>query len=81
MGDRSAIKDQLIPDDVPLFRKLPNPMHRQVIGKQFSVGVRAIDATMSLGEGQRIGLMAGSGVSKSTLLGMIAEGPAPMLWF
>jgi len=59
---------------VQLFRKPPNPMHRQVISDHFSVGVRAVDATMSLGQGQRIGLMAGSGVGKSTLLGMIARG-------
>lgn len=61
-------------DEVELFRKPPNPMHRQVINKQFTVGVRAIDATMSFGEGQRVGLMAGSGVGKSTLLGMVARG-------
>lgn len=64
----------LTPDDVDLFRKPPNPMHRQVISEQFTVGVRAIDATLTLGQGQRIGLMAGSGVGKSTLLGMIARG-------
>ena len=42
IDDRGPINSN---DEVPLFRKPPNPMHRQVISKQFAVGVRAIDAT------------------------------------
>ena len=60
--------------DVPLFRQPPNPMHRQVIDAPFPVGVRTIDAMTTLGRGQRVGLMAGSGVGKSVLLGMMARG-------
>lgn len=51
----------------------PGPFERPVITEQFSTGVRAIDACMTMGCGQRLGLFAGSGVGKSTLLGMIAR--------
>lgn len=51
----------------------PNPLSRPPINEPIQVGVRAIDALLSVGKGQRIGLFAGSGVGKSTLLGMIAR--------
>lgn len=51
----------------------PEPFERPIITEQFSTGVRAIDACMTFGCGQRMGLFAGSGVGKSTLLGMIAK--------
>ncbi|MGM7701171.1 flagellar protein export ATPase FliI [Pseudalkalibacillus sp. Hm43] len=51
----------------------PNPMHRPRISQQISCGVRAIDSFLSIGNGQRVGIFAGSGVGKSTLLGMIAR--------
>lgn len=51
----------------------PGPFERPIIQEQFSTGVRAIDACMTMGCGQRLGLFAGSGVGKSTLLGMIAR--------
>lgn len=50
-----------------------NPLGRQKIDRPFQTGVRAIDAFIPLGKGQRIGIFAGSGVGKSTLLGMIAK--------
>ena len=50
-----------------------NPMHRPRISKVLETGVRAIDSLLTLGQGQRIGIFAGSGVGKSTLLGMIAR--------
>lgn len=50
-----------------------NPLGRQRISKYLTTGVRAIDAFLSVGMGQRIGIFAGSGVGKSTLLGMIAK--------
>ncbi|MGF1483012.1 MAG: FliI/YscN family ATPase [Opitutales bacterium] len=53
---------------------LPNPMKRQRIRTPFATGVRAIDTFVPLGQGQRLGIFAGSGVGKSTLLGMIARG-------
>lgn len=51
----------------------PGAFERPIIHEMFSTGVRAIDACMTLGCGQRMGLFAGSGVGKSTLLGMIAR--------
>jgi flagellum-specific ATP synthase len=51
----------------------PGPFERPIINTMFSTGVRAIDSTLTLGAGQRMGLFAGSGVGKSTLLGMIAR--------
>lgn len=51
----------------------PGPFERPIITEIFSTGVRAIDSCMTMGCGQRLGLFAGSGVGKSTLLGMIAR--------
>jgi flagellum-specific ATP synthase len=52
----------------------PHPLRRQRIKTPFTTGVRAIDTYVPLGRGQRLGLFAGSGVGKSTLMGMIARG-------
>lgn len=51
----------------------PNPLARPIINEPIQVGVRAIDGFLTVGKGQRIGIFAGSGVGKSTLLGMIAR--------
>ena len=51
----------------------PGPFERPIIEEVFSTGVRAIDSALTMGCGQRLGLFAGSGVGKSTLLGMIAR--------
>ena len=51
----------------------PSPFERPIIKTMFSTGVRAIDSCLTLGAGQRMGLFAGSGVGKSTMLGMIAR--------
>lgn len=51
----------------------PGPFERPIISEVFSTGVRAIDSCLTFGSGQRMGLFAGSGVGKSTLLGMIAR--------
>ncbi|WP_373896017.1 flagellar protein export ATPase FliI [Virgibacillus sp. CBA3643] len=51
----------------------PNPMLRPRISEAIQVGVKAIDSLLTVGKGQRIGIFAGSGVGKSTLLGMIAR--------
>jgi type III secretion protein N (ATPase) len=51
----------------------PNPLERRRIDTVLGLGVRSIDALATVGEGQRLGLFAGSGVGKSTLLGMIAR--------
>ncbi len=60
----------------PLNAMPPHPLSRPRINKSLPVGVRAIDGTITMGCGQRIGIMAGSGVGKSTLLGMIARNTA-----
>lgn len=51
----------------------PNPFERRRISDVMSTGVKSIDGLLTCGEGQRIGIFAGSGVGKSTLLGMIAR--------
>ena len=50
-----------------------NPLERRAISEPLDVGVRAINALTTLGKGQRLGLFAGSGVGKSTLLGMLTR--------
>lgn len=59
--------------DYPVNNVPPNPLVRERIHEPLEVGVRAIDGILTCGKGQRIGIMAGSGVGKSTLLGMIAR--------
>jgi len=54
----------------------PHPLRRKRITEALPTGVRAIDALIPVGRGQRLGLFAGSGVGKSTLLGMMARGSA-----
>src|SRR5690606_11896176 len=58
---------------VPVWQDPPPPLARRRIEKLLPVGVRAIDALLTSGLGQRVGLFAGSGVGKSTLLGMMAR--------
>ncbi|MBP2021803.1 flagellum-specific ATP synthase [Clostridium punense] len=57
----------------PLEAMPPDPLKRRRIEQVLSTGVRAIDSFLTCGEGQRIGIFAGSGVGKSTTLGMIAR--------
>lgn len=58
---------------VPLDREAPNPMRRARIEHHLALGIRAIDGLLTFGEGQRLGIMAGAGVGKSVLMGMIAR--------
>ena len=58
---------------VPLTGRLINPLARQPISETLDVGVRSINALMTVGRGQRMGLFAGSGVGKSVLLGMMTR--------
>ncbi len=57
----------------PIFATSPNALQRKLIGQPLATGVRAIDSMLTIGQGQRMGIFAGSGVGKSTLLGMIAR--------
>jgi flagellum-specific ATP synthase len=57
----------------PIFATPPNALNRRMINRPLETGVRAIDGMLTLAEGQRMGIFAGSGVGKSTLLGMIAR--------
>lgn len=56
-----------------IFRSPPNPLKRARIKEVLPTGVRAIDGLLTCGRGQRVGIFAGAGVGKSTLLGMIAR--------
>ncbi len=60
-------------EEVPTHSKPPNPLTRPRIHAPLGVGVRTIDGLMTVGKGQRMGIFAGSGVGKSTLLGMISR--------
>jgi flagellum-specific ATP synthase len=60
----------------PLYPRTLNPMDRDPVVAPLGTGVRAIDALLTCGRGQRLGLFGGSGVGKSTLLGMMARGTA-----
>ncbi len=70
MDDKGPL---LCKTEYPLQADPPPPLTRPRIKNNLYVGVRAIDGLITMGEGQRIGIMAGSGVGKSTLLSMIAR--------
>ncbi len=57
----------------PANNNPPNPLERDKIEDPMPLGIRAIDSLLTCGKGQRVGIFAGSGVGKSTLLGMIAK--------
>ncbi|MGB5992810.1 MAG: FliI/YscN family ATPase [Desulfobacterales bacterium] len=59
--------------DYPIYGNVINPLKRKIINEVVDVGVRSINAMHTLGKGQRIAIMAGSGVGKSILMGMIAR--------
>jgi len=63
----------LVGEHYPILRESPHPLRRTPIEKPMPTGVRAIDGLLTCGAGQRIGIFAGSGVGKSTLMGMIAR--------
>lgn len=60
----------------PVQRRAPHPLARRPISEPLCLGVRSIDGLMTCGKGQRLGVFAGSGVGKSTLLGMMARAGA-----
>ncbi len=61
---------------LPLDRPGPEPFARSIIRESLPVGVRAIDTMLTVGRGQRIGIFGGSGVGKSTLIGMMTRNTA-----
>ena len=63
----------VLTDEQPVHQEPPSPLERRMINTPLITGIRAIDAFLTLGQGQRIGIFAGSGVGKSTLLGMLAR--------
>jgi flagellum-specific ATP synthase len=62
-----------VEEEYPIYALPVNPMTRPPIRKPLDLGIRSINGLLTCGQGQRIGIMAGSGVGKSTLLGMIAR--------
>ena len=73
LGREFNTDDELTGCPYPLENQPPDPMTRRRIEDVMPTGVRAIDGFLTVGEGQRIGIFAGSGVGKSTTLGMIAR--------
>ena len=74
MGKAADGKKEIAPETFyPAIASPPDPMSRRSIKKRIVTGIRAIDSLLAIGEGQRMGIFAGSGVGKSTLLGMIAR--------
>ena len=57
----------------PLYHEPLNPLHRRRIAAPIDVGVRSINGLLTCGQGQRVGIMSGSGVGKSVLIGMMAR--------
>ena len=66
------MEELLLPYDYPVEALPPDPMARKIIDEVLPLGVKAVDGLITVGKGQRIGIFAGSGVGKSTLLGMFA---------
>lgn len=60
-------------DEYPINATSPDPLKRKLISEILPLGVKAVDGLLTIGKGQRIGIFAGSGVGKSTLLGMFAR--------
>ncbi len=61
------------PRELPLYKDVRNPLDRRPIRESLDLGIRSINAGLTVGRGQRVGIMAGSGVGKSVLLGMMAR--------
>jgi flagellum-specific ATP synthase len=74
LGNPMDGKGALEWDDIyPIDKDAPDPVRRPRISEPLKAGVKAIDGVLTLGKGQRIGIFAGSGVGKSTLMGMLAR--------
>jgi len=74
LGEPLDEKGELIWEkEYPLYQEPPHPLKRKRITEELSLGIKAIDGLLTCGSGQRLGIFSGSGVGKSTLLGMIAR--------
>ncbi|MCA1927127.1 MAG: flagellar protein export ATPase FliI [Calditerrivibrio sp.] len=70
IDDKGPITDF---DLMPVYNDPPKPLEREIIKNYIPTGVKAVDGLITVGNGQRVGIFAGSGVGKSVLLGMIAR--------
>ncbi|MCA9507790.1 MAG: FliI/YscN family ATPase [Myxococcales bacterium] len=73
IDNKGNVQDISLLQDWPLNRQAPDPYTRKPICEPLSLGVRAIDSLLTIGKGQRVGLFAGSGVGKSSLMGQIVR--------
>jgi len=72
IDNKGKIKD--LDYNAPINKEAISPLDRGVINERLVTGVKAIDAALTCGKGQKMGIFAGSGVGKSTLMGMIVKG-------
>ena len=73
IGRPTDCDEILCSDEYPMDAMPPDPMDREIIHEVLPLGVKAVDGLITVGKGQRIGIFAGSGVGKSTLMGMFAR--------
>ena len=72
IDDLGKIRD--LDTNAPINKESMSPLDRGIIDKKFATGVKAIDSMLTCGKGHNVGSFAGSGVGKSTLMGMIVQG-------
>ena len=72
IDSKGKVKD--LEENAPINKLSMPALERGIIDQKFSTGVKAIDSMLTCGKGQKIGIFAGSGVGKSTLMGMIVKG-------
>jgi type III secretion protein N (ATPase) len=70
LDDRGGFENM---EQIPIYRPAPNPLMRKPVKEMFTTGIKAIDALLTIGVGQRVGIFAPAGGGKSTLLSMIAK--------
>ncbi len=73
LGRPTDVKEMELTTEYPVEAMPPDPMSRVIIRDVLPLGVKAVDGLITVGKGQRIGIFAGSGVGKSTLMGMFAR--------
>ena len=73
LGRPTDVEELALEKEYPVDAMPPDPMSRIIIRDVLSLGVKAVDGLITVGKGQRIGIFAGSGVGKSTLMGMFAR--------